>query len=559
MVDQRHLVRRLQEVIRLVTEEGVGEIVLVVQTHDHLRDMVLLDRLHDTAGHIHVETGHHAHGVIGRRSDLRRALQQFLRLLLRSQVGGVLIGDRQRIERLTALVHLQQDGELHQTIQGIRVIERYKDTVRQLLVGEFLVELVLLGHQLTGRLLRREGGDGAGDEDHHDGTVQDLVAQQVDWQPIRIHTDLYSMTDHHSRQGGSSLGIAQTEDHETLFLRHLVRLPRDHSGDVLGEGGDGTHHGGGDQRVEAGEDRTDINEHTHTYQEERNEDRIAHKVQTVHQRGDARDVPIQRKTHHEGTDDRLQGGHLREESPQEDHRQDEDILQDTILMPLEETVRYPRIDKTDDQDKDHHRNDELQPKRGVDLPLAHRHDEGEDDQGQRGGDHGTAQRYVHGGVLRHTETTHDRIGYQRVGGVHAGDQHGGQDQIASEGEVPYRLEIRCRMGKKILQEEETADRSKDHRHIEGGQAKEHILLGVLLKIGEVHLQARQEHDIEQTHRTEQIKADVTLQDSRTILAQNHTRKNQAYDMRNLQSIQRQRSNKNDEQHQRENQDWVCHR
>ena len=146
-----------------------------------------------------------------------------------------------------------------------------------------------------------------------------------------------------------------------------------------------------------------------------------------------------------------------------------------------------------------------------------------------------------------------------MGGVHAGDQHGSHDQIASEGEVPYRLEIRCRMGKKILQEEETADRTENHRHIEGGQSEKDILLGIFLKIGEVHLQARQKHDIEQTHRTEQIKADVSLQDSRTILAQNHTRKNQAYDMRNLQSIQRQRSNKNDEQHQRENQDWVCHR
>ena len=39
-------------------------------------------------------------------------------------------------------------------------------------------------------------------------------------------------------------------------------------------------------------------------------------------------------------------------------------------MPLEETVRYPWIDKTDDQDEDDHGDDELQPERGIDLRLA---------------------------------------------------------------------------------------------------------------------------------------------------------------------------------------------
>ena len=80
------------------------------------------------------------------------------------------------------------------------------------------------------------------------------------------------------------MGAGQAEHHITCGLRQTEQQTRQVCGNSLAEGAEESNHKHNPQHVRPLKQRTDINEHTHTYQEIGNEEGITDELDAVHQR-----------------------------------------------------------------------------------------------------------------------------------------------------------------------------------------------------------------------------------------------------------------------------------
>ena len=98
-----------------------------------------------------------------------------------------------------------------------------------------------------------------------------------------------------------------------------------------------------------------------------------------------------------------------------------------------------------------------------------------------------------------------------------------------------------------------------HKRNGEGQHTEHQRPApVLLQVLQVHFQTGKEHDVVDTHLSEQLETAVALQDVETVLTDNHTGQNHADDVGDTQAAQQDRGKEDDHQHQEENPGGIRH-
>ena len=97
------------------------------------------------------------------------------------------------------------------------------------------------------------------------------------------------------------------------------------------------------------------------------------------------------------------------------------------------------------------------------------------------------------------------------------------------------------------------------RYKTGEQSEDDEAAGVLLHTLHVHLQSGKEHDIVETHTTEEFEGVVALQDIEAILSDDDTCQHHADDVRDAQLTHHDRRQKDNHQHHKEDQCGVGNR
>lgn len=137
----------------------------------------------------------------------------------------------------------------------------------------------------------------------------------------------------------------------------------------------------------------------------------------------------------------------------------------------------------------------------------------------------------HAALPRQAVAQHRRVGYQRVRGVHAGQQHRGDEAIAEHRPVD--------------------DEAHDHGHYEGHYAVGERPDAVLAEVAHVHLQPGKQHYVEQPHVPEYHHRPVVGQDVESVRPHYHPRQHHAHYVRYAQLGHNDGRKEYDEQHDEE--------
>ena len=228
-----------------------------------------------------------------------------------------------------------QDGQSDQGVAVAVVFQRqqYLLVVARLVI---FVDDIILKHDFLRGKLRHQGRNDAGEEYHHHHTVEHIGIHQV-----AAVADAEFHTHHHDGNGACCVGRSQAEHHVPIRYRHAESDTRQIAGNHLSDCShhhhDNDHIGG----VPTLKEHADIDEHSHTNQEIGNEDGIADKLQTSHQRGDTRNVAVEGETGKEGAKHTFESDKRRDGSTEEKDGKDEDKLRDGITVSLQEPARHP--------------------------------------------------------------------------------------------------------------------------------------------------------------------------------------------------------------------------
>ena len=156
----------------------------------------------------------------------------------------------------------------------------------------------LLNDDLLGGMLSHQGTDYTGKENHHHYTIEhDVVDEILAWRHLEAHAH------HYHSDGSGSMGRSEAEHHITIGFRQ----PEQQTGDIgcqsLAEGSEEYDKEYCPHHVESGENGPHIDEHTHTYQEIGDEQRVADKLDAVHQRRHMGDIAVEDQSGEEGAED----------------------------------------------------------------------------------------------------------------------------------------------------------------------------------------------------------------------------------------------------------------
>ena len=244
----------------------------VCQTHNNLATVILLHGAQDTTCYIGAHTVQGSHRHICRCSYLLSTLKHPLTLLVVTH-------------NLFTVLRIVRDTETHQGIRDVGVTDkdgqlRHYIHIIMLTIGNktltvirtsVVLQCCIAQCQMLGTITGGEPANDTTEENKHYGGVQYLIRHQI---------YLRSSSYHNNSQRTGSMGIGKAE-HQPHRVTVLPTPPRhSSSGKKLGERSYCHHHKDNPKRIGVAQHNANINEHSHTYQEVRDEDGVTHKLQT---------------------------------------------------------------------------------------------------------------------------------------------------------------------------------------------------------------------------------------------------------------------------------------
>ena len=242
---------------------------------------------------------------------------------------------------MVALRIAHEQGEVGEAVGILGIF--HGDEHRLVLHPGVLLWLLLLGQDdMLGGIFRHEAGDDAGEEDHDDDAVEHLVAEEI---LARGYLDAQSH--HHHGDGSGSMGGGEAK-HQVASLAIEAQEPSREIG-CQGLAGRAEEGDAGHDQEDAStlEEQVEVDEHTHADEEIGDEEGVARKLQTVHQRRDLRDEAVEDQSSHKGTEDALQANHLGERATEKEDAQDKNKLHDRIAI----AAQKPACQSGDEEDR----------------------------------------------------------------------------------------------------------------------------------------------------------------------------------------------------------------
>ncbi len=537
-VDVGRNVAAAQNAFGGVAEERFRELFLFVQPQYEVRHFVLLDNAHDRVRYVDVVPEQRIELYVGRGCRLLRSFEYLMRFSVGVGVRLLVVDDVQRIDPGLTLFPFEEDAQVDEFVGIFGVFERDEDVFAEppllFVVGDGFAE-----RDVACAPLCRERSDGAGDENHHDGTVEHAVVQQSDGFACGGFADNDVVAHGYGGEGRGGLCVAQAEDDAPFVRRVFERFLREECREVFGQDGDTGHDGRHRDGLEVAEKGPVVDQHAHADEEERNEDGIAYELHAVHQRGGGRDQLVEREPREEGADDPLHAGQLGQNGTQKHEGQHEDVLRNALFYPFEKPSGEDGEEKNDDAAENDHRYAELCPEVGIDLSGCQAHDDGQYEQREGIGNDRTSYGHGDGPVFRDAVFADDGVGDEGVRGEHAGQQYRGLHGEVEAVEAGQNTE-RHGNQKRVGTEKQTS----------GAVAPE---------IAQVYLEACEKHDVEQTGRTGEDDAAVALHQVDAVGADDRPGDDESEDGRYADFVQQQGCEQNDRQDDEEFQYRICQR
>ncbi len=506
-----------------------------VHAHHDVGDVALAHHARDGVHDVHVVAQQAVHVHVGRRRGRGRHVEDapgaFLHLgVVRAVVHGV--------EGVEAAVAQRRgaDAQADQFVHARGVGQRDEHVLAR---GGLLVVVRASGGDVVGAALRGEGRYGARGEDHQDGAVQHALVQQADRLAVGRVAQYDVVAHHDGRERGRHVGAAQAEEQCALVAREAERLLREHGREVLGQCDADDHGGAHLDRLPVLEEGAVVDQHAHADQEEGDEYGVAYEFDAVHEGRGARDERIHGQSGQEGPDDGFEPRQLGQESPEEDHDQHEDVLRHAVGAAAEEPVADERKEQQDDRHAQHHGDSEAVPESRVGAARGRAHDDGEHQQGEHVGDDRAAHGERHGFVARDAQLAHDGVGHERLRGEQPGQQHRRVDREA-EDEVAH-------------------GDAHEHRDREGVEPEHQAVPPRAPEVGRVHLQPREEHDVEESGRARENDAAVAQHEVQAVGADDGAGDDEPQQVGHLELVEQQGRGQHDGHDEHELQDGVFER
>ena len=172
--------------------------------------------------------------------------------------------------------------------------------------------------------------------------------------------------------------------------------------------------------------------------------------------------------------------------------------------------------------------------------LAERcYQSGKHNQGYEQRNHARPHTQRNARFLLQSVSRNDRIGNQRIGCHDAAQQEGSLGRVVEQPDAH------------AIGEEE--------RYKTGEQAIDKQSRLVLFHAFHIHLQCSEEHDVIESHLSEELKRRVALQDIQSVFAYEHTCQHHTDDVRDTEFTHDDRGKEDDEEHYEEYQRRVCDR
>ena len=510
----------------------------VVHAHHDVGDVAFADHADDGVGDVHVVAQQLLQIDVARRSRRGCRIEDLLGPFFDVGVLDLVVHRMQGVESVGLLGPFEHGAQPDQFVGRAFVGHRDQDVV--LPFGALLLGIVRVADgDVVGAALRGESRDGACGQNHQDRAVEHALAEQTDRLAVGRVAQDDVVAHHHGGQRRRHVGRAQAEDHRPLVAREAEGLLGEPRRDEFRRGDEHDHDGRHFEALPVAEEGAVVDEHAHSDQKEGDEDGVADEFDAVHQRRGAGDQTVEGQSREECTDDRLQSRQLGEVGAQKDHHQHEDILRNVVAALFEEPVGQQREEKDDDGDAEEHRAAEPPPEHFVHVARGHADDHGEQQQGQRVGDDRAADGYGDGLVAGDAEFADDGVGDERLRGEEPGEQDRGVDR-ESQDVMP-------------------GQDAQGERHAEGVEAEDEASPAVFLEIGHVHVQSREEHDVEQAGRSRENDAAVAQHEVQAVGADHRARDDEPQQIGDFEFVQQQRSREDDDQDQHEFQDRVFER
>ena len=266
---------------------------------------------------------------------------------------------------------------------------------------------------------------------------------------------------------------------------------------------------------------------------------VADEFDAVHQGRGARDEAVEGQTREEGADDRLQSGQMCQVGAQKDHDQHENVLGDVVAAMLEEPVPDQREEQHDECDAEHDRDAEPVPEHVVRVSGDHAYYDRQQQQGQRIGNDRASDGDRDGFVAGDAQFADDGVGDQGLRGEEPGQQDRGVDRKSQDV-----------ISRQNTEQERNTERIESEYEASGA---------VLAEIRHVHIQAGEEHDVEQSGRTGEDDAAVAQHQVEAVRSDHRTGDDKPQQVGNFQLVEQQGSGEDDDQNQQEFENRILER
>ena len=323
------------------------------------------------------------------------------------------------------------------------------------------------------------------------------------------------------------------------FAREPERLLRQAGGYVFGRRDHDDHDDAHLDALPALEEGAVVDQHAYADQKEGDEDGVADEFDAVHQRRGAGNEAVHGQSREKGADDGFESGQLGQVGPQEDHDQNEHILRDVVAASLEEPAPDDREKHQNGRDAPHDRDAEPVPEAAVGLAGGEPHHHRQHHQSQDVGDDRAAHGDRHGLVARDAQAADDGVGDERLRSEESGQQDRRMDGVA-EDEVPGR-------------------EAEHHRHREGVEPEHQAVPPRAPEVGRVHLQPREEHDVEESGRARENDAAVAQHEVQAVGADDGAGDDEPQQVGHLELVEQQGRGQHDGHDEHELQDGVFER
>ena len=517
----------VEALYELAPELGV-DVCVDVHAHDDFRGAEFAEGVLDAVGNVGGQPHLRLHVYVAGRRALRQPLQQPQTLLAVGGRADVVVHHVQCHQPAVQLLVAHHDGQLQQLWRYLGIFHAEHDllVVGLAVVGSATADGRLPENDLLRGVLGHHGRDDAGDEYHDDHAVQHLVVHQV---VAGAHLQLHAHHDH--RNGTGSVGAGQSEHHVARRLGQPEQQARQVGRHGLAEGAEEGYQRHYPQHVGPLKQRLHVDEHADAYQEVGYEQCVAYELDAVHQGRHVRYVPVQNESGQEGTHNALDAYQLRQRRRQEHDREHEDVLHDGVRVAAQEVARQLRDAPHQQGQEGHELQHEQQPEAHARLLVVGRRQGRQHHQRHEQRQHGRPHTQHDARVALQSVARDDGVGYQRVRRHDAAQQKRCRVAVAQH-------RARHAVGQR--------QRNEARQHAEHQEAAR-----VLLHALQVHLQSRQEHDVQQTHLAEQLERRVAHQHVQPVLSDDHARQHHADDVRNAQLAHDDGGKQDNHQHDKE--------